>query len=167
MNQWDYLISMYPFNVRKIYRYVAEACDRMEYKNSPMYDEYPEKSIIDRMCGSIRETILAEEGPEIMDLWKEEKQRLRTVEIAGLEKEEKRLNPWEEAEDNKKTDAEMGEVHFCSGRPPQGPPPPPPGRPPQGPPPPPPGRPPQRPSNQLWLDDMVKVLLLNEIHHRR
>ena len=42
MQDMEYLMSMYPSGVKKLQRYVSEACDRMEYKNSPMYDEFPD-----------------------------------------------------------------------------------------------------------------------------
>ena len=148
MARLDDRISMYPIGVRKIQRYVSEACDRMEYKNSPIFDEYPDKTVIDRMSCSICETILSEEGPGILEFWKEEEKNPGRMEAERLRKEGKRLG-------------------ILRGRPrPQGPPPPPPGRPSQGPPPPPPGRPPRGPGRS-WLEDMVRVLLINEIDHRR
>ena len=152
-------ISMYPIGVRKIQRYVSEACDRMEYKNSPIFDEYPEKTVIDRMSCSICETILSEEGPGILEFWKEEEKNPGRMEAERLRKEGKRLGILEAA-------SPQGPLLPPPGRPPQGPPPPPPGRPPQGPPPPPPGRPPHRPGRS-WLEDMVRVLLINEIDRRR
>ena len=53
MDDLDYLMSMYPSGVKMIQQYVSEACDRMEYQNSPIYDQYPEEIMIDRMCDSI------------------------------------------------------------------------------------------------------------------
>ena len=171
MARLDDRISMYPIGVRKIQRYVSEACDRMEYKNSPIFDEYPEKTVIDRMSRSICETILSEEGPEILEFWKEEEKNLGRMEAERLRKEGKRLGILEAA-------SPQGPPPPPPGRPPQGPPPPPPGRPPPGPPPPPPGRPSQGPPppppgrpprgpGRSWLEDMVRVLLINEIDHRR
>ena len=41
----------------------------MEYKNSPIYDEYPDHVMVERMCDSICGTILAEEGTQVQSLW--------------------------------------------------------------------------------------------------
>ena len=38
MKDIEYLKSMYPSGIRILQGYVAEACDRLDYKNSPMYD---------------------------------------------------------------------------------------------------------------------------------
>ena len=45
--------SMYPREIRMIQSYVSEACDRMDYQNSPMYDEWPEQRMVDQMCNSV------------------------------------------------------------------------------------------------------------------
>ena len=69
MQDMEYLMSMYPAEVKKLQRYVSEACDRMEYKNSPIYDEFPDQVMVERMCDSICGTILAEEGTQAQSLW--------------------------------------------------------------------------------------------------
>ena len=38
----DYMKSMYPDIPKKILPYVEEECDRQEYDNSMIYDEYPD-----------------------------------------------------------------------------------------------------------------------------
>ena len=88
MARLDDRISMYPIGVRKIQRYVSEACDRMEYKNSPIFDEYPEKTVIDRMSCSICETILSEEGPGILEFRKEEEKNPGRMEAERLRKDQ-------------------------------------------------------------------------------
>ncbi len=45
--------SMYPMGIRVIQNYVSEACDRMDYQNSPMYDECPETLMVNRLCDSV------------------------------------------------------------------------------------------------------------------
>ena len=40
---YEYLKSMYPDTAKRIMPYVEEECDRMEYENSMVYDEYPDK----------------------------------------------------------------------------------------------------------------------------
>ena len=64
MQDIEYLKSLYPREVRILQGYVSEACDRMDYRNSPMYDEYPDQLMIDRICGTICETVEAAEWGE-------------------------------------------------------------------------------------------------------
>lgn len=40
---FEYLKSMYPDTAKRILPYVEEECDRMEYENSMVYDQYPDK----------------------------------------------------------------------------------------------------------------------------
>ena len=54
---FEYLKSMYPDVPKRILPYVEEECDRMEYGNSMMYDEYPDKLQLRLMCGRICENI--------------------------------------------------------------------------------------------------------------
>jgi hypothetical protein len=39
----EYMKSLYPDMAKRLLPYVEEECDRMEYQNSMMYDEYPDK----------------------------------------------------------------------------------------------------------------------------
>ena len=39
----EYMKSMYPDTAKKILPYVEEECDRMEYENSMVYDQCPDK----------------------------------------------------------------------------------------------------------------------------
>ena len=53
MRDIEYLKSLYPLEIKRMLSYVSEACDRLDYKNSPMYDEYPDRWNIERNCGEI------------------------------------------------------------------------------------------------------------------
>ena len=57
MRDIEYLKSLYPLEIKRMLSYVSEACDRLDYKNSPMYDEYPDRMLIDRICSTICRTI--------------------------------------------------------------------------------------------------------------
>lgn len=46
----DYLL---PREAAKVQRAVSEACDRMEYPGSPMYDRYPDRVTIERITDKI------------------------------------------------------------------------------------------------------------------
>ena len=49
----EYLRSMYPDIPKRLLPYVEEECDRMEYANSMMYDQYPDKLQLKLMCSRI------------------------------------------------------------------------------------------------------------------
>ncbi|MBQ1193769.1 MAG: hypothetical protein IIX45_06575 [Lachnospiraceae bacterium] len=46
----EYFKRMYPVNVIKLQNIVDEACDRMEYDKSMMYDEYPDFVMVHKKC---------------------------------------------------------------------------------------------------------------------
>lgn len=57
----DRMKEMYPMEVKKIQKYVDEECDRMEYEGSLMFDEYPDKTMLLRVCKNIMDRIQAED----------------------------------------------------------------------------------------------------------
>ena len=58
--------SMYPMGIRVIQNYVSEACDRMDYQNSPMYDECPETLMVNRLCDSVCNAVVSSEEMGIL-----------------------------------------------------------------------------------------------------
>ncbi len=52
--------SFYPKTARKIQEKVEEECDRMDYPGSFLYDEYPDKFMMEQMCRRVRESIESE-----------------------------------------------------------------------------------------------------------
>lgn len=48
---FEYMKSLYPDIPKRILPYIEEECDRMEYENSMVYDEYPDKLQLRLMCG--------------------------------------------------------------------------------------------------------------------
>lgn len=44
---------LYPIEVASIQNMVSEVCDQMEYDGSMMFDQYPDKTTIERMAASI------------------------------------------------------------------------------------------------------------------
>lgn len=150
IREMEYFQSMYPWRMKALQQYVMEECDSWDYNGSPMYDEFPEQGVIEQASQRILSRL-----PESMWMEMEESQVMESD--IQMQQVEQRPGPG-------------------MGRPPQVPPPGrPPQRPPQGPPPwrppqmPPPGRPPQRPpQNQPgWLQDIIRLLLLNEFQNRR
>ena len=179
----EYFRSLYPMRARTLQSYVDEACDKMEYKFSPMYDEYPDQMVIDQMCSDICARVY-QEVPELLSE--------KTQELSGAV-------DVEEVEIYEATKMQQLPAWGPPPRPPQPPQPwppqpprpqpprPQPPRPPQPwppqpprpqPPRPQPPRPPQpwppqppRPlppgSGNNWLNDLVRIMLLNEIYRRR
>lgn len=58
---YEYLKSMYPEMAKRILPYVEEECDRMEYDNSMIYDEYPDKLQLRLMCRRIYDRVKEQE----------------------------------------------------------------------------------------------------------
>ena len=57
---FEYMKSLYPEIPKKLLPYVEEECDRMEYANSMMYDEYPDKFMLHQLCRQIRTQVEGE-----------------------------------------------------------------------------------------------------------
>lgn len=53
----EYMKSLYPDAAKKLLPYVEEECDRMEYQNSMMYDEYPDKLQLRMMCRRVHDNV--------------------------------------------------------------------------------------------------------------
>ncbi len=49
----EYLQQMYPADAKRMQRKVEEACDRMDYDGSMMYDEYPDRVSMLLICDRI------------------------------------------------------------------------------------------------------------------
>ena len=54
---FEYLKSMYPDTAKRILPYVEEECDRMEYENSMVYDQYPDKLQLKMMCRRVYDNV--------------------------------------------------------------------------------------------------------------
>lgn len=59
MNEIEYekdmerMKEMYPNEAKKIRRIVEEECDKMEYDGSLMFDEYPDRVMLEKLCDDI------------------------------------------------------------------------------------------------------------------
>ena len=178
LRELEYFHSLYPGKMKQLQQYVIAACDQIDYDHSPMYDEYPDRTMVDQMCTFICRNIM--EDPQSQGDFS----RLLT----GSDRMTAEIQEEEEVEIYELTQMQQfpgwgpPQGRPPHGRPPSGPPPwgpppgrPPHGRPPSGPPPwgPPPGRPPhgrpphRPPHNPGWLDDIVRLLFLHEMHRRR
>ena len=57
----EYLQQLYPLEVRRYQRRVAEILDRMDYEGSMIYDEYPDRFSLERLAKSIINILQQEE----------------------------------------------------------------------------------------------------------
>ena len=53
----DRMKDMYSLACREVQGYVNEECDKMEYDGSLMFDEYPDKIMVRRICMNIYEKV--------------------------------------------------------------------------------------------------------------
>ena len=92
MQDIEYLKSMYPSGIKILQEYVSEACDRLDYKNSPMYDDFPDQLMVNRLCDTICDTVIAAEGTEkVKCMWNISEQDKAAVEAAELTQDMGRL----------------------------------------------------------------------------
>lgn len=61
----DRMKELYPKQVKRIQKYVDEECDKMEYEGSLMFDEYPDKMMLQRICKNIMEKMQDGEEEDI------------------------------------------------------------------------------------------------------
>ena len=57
---YEYVRSMYPDLAKIMIPYVEEECDRFEYEESMMYDEYPDKYMLYHLSCKIKEDLQPE-----------------------------------------------------------------------------------------------------------
>lgn len=57
----EYLQQLYPLEVRRYQRRVAQLLDRMDYEGSMIYDEYPDRFSLERFARSIVSILKLEE----------------------------------------------------------------------------------------------------------
>lgn len=147
LHKMEYLQSMYPINIKKLHQYVVEICDRLDYPGSPIYDQYPDRLILDQMVTQIYNMMPDEVRIGFTDNFQVpgEQDVMDEVEVEVYETSQGQ---------------QMQSLNNIYARRPPGP-----GRRPPGPPP---GKPCHRPphNRNRWLDDVITVLLLNEIQRR-
>ena len=57
----EYLQQMYPADVRRFQKRIAEVLDKADYEGSMIYDEYPDRCSLQALAGSIRKVLENEE----------------------------------------------------------------------------------------------------------
>lgn len=56
--------ELYPREVRQILEYVEDECDRMEYEGSLMFDEYPDRLMLEMLVNKIFDRVAGEDEAE-------------------------------------------------------------------------------------------------------
>lgn len=57
----EYLQQLYPNDVKRYQRRIAEILDKADYEGSMIYDEYPDKCSLQALAGSMRKVLEREE----------------------------------------------------------------------------------------------------------
>lgn len=58
MRDMEYWQQLYPEQTRRVQREVAHQCDLLDYEGSVMYDEYPDRIALARICESVYNALL-------------------------------------------------------------------------------------------------------------
>ena len=72
----DRMKELYPREVKRILEYVEDECDRMEYEGSLMFDEYPDRMMMERITDRIYQNVKEDASEEMME-------QTKAQEIAG------------------------------------------------------------------------------------
>lgn len=174
---FDYMKQLYPRSSVKIQELIEEACDKLEYEGSIMFDEYPDRLQLALLANNIYHQV----APSALSVSSRPDTEYAAIYDASDDSDdmsnahpEAELEPEEELVETASRHA--GGFPGRPGRP--MPPPGHPGRPMPPPPPPPPGRPmpppPWRPAppppgsdQPNWLRNLIEVMLCNEMCQRR
>jgi hypothetical protein len=64
----EYFDGMHPDSCKKIMPYIDRELDRMETEESPLYDDYPEREMMDRLGDKIYDKVVAD-MPDMEEQW--------------------------------------------------------------------------------------------------
>lgn len=64
---FEYMKQMYPERMRRIMEVIEEECDKLEYEGSMMFDEYPDRLMLQQLCDRIYDKVR-----DVKDVKKEE-----------------------------------------------------------------------------------------------
>ena len=134
---YEYMKSLYPDVAKRLLPYIEEECDRMEYDNSMMYDEYPDRLQLHLMCKRVCENVRKHE------------KIFYGTEYEGLlsQAEENSVMQMEEAERMQEPESEW-EPEFMQVQEQN-------------------RREPERRRMPNWLQNLIEVMLYHELYKRR
>lgn len=100
-SEMDFWRNMYPEKMKRIQSAVDEACDKIDYDGSPMYDEYPDQMTLQRIAMMIYDTLMEEDEFHMnMDNQMQQEQQPMTLESSQMKDKRrpcppnKPCNPW-------------------------------------------------------------------------
>ena len=64
---WLYMQQLYPNTARKLVYYIEDAADRLEYENSMMFDNYPDRIAVERVVKEII-AVIQENDPALITM---------------------------------------------------------------------------------------------------
>lgn len=65
--EFQLIKTYYPMTAQRIQEKVEEICDHMDYPGSPIYDEYPDRFTMDRICRRVADEMAFEmTGSDVM-----------------------------------------------------------------------------------------------------
>lgn len=79
--EWKRMQSYYSETAAKLQRLVEEACDRMDYRGSMMYDEFPDRLMMEHTCRNIARQYEQKQ-------WKEQNEKKKKEKKARSEEKE-------------------------------------------------------------------------------
>lgn len=63
LRDFEYFRSMYPARVKEIQILVAKECDGMDYEGSPIFDEYPDRLMLEQLSRRVQQQVAAQASP--------------------------------------------------------------------------------------------------------
>ena len=64
---WLYMQQLYPNTARKLVYYIEDAVDRLEYENSMMFDNYPDRIAVEQVVKEII-AVIQENDPALITM---------------------------------------------------------------------------------------------------
>lgn len=143
-----YMKSLYPEGAKRILEVVEDECDKLEYDGSVMFDEYPDRLMVGKICSDIYGRVKDELGDWLKkngidfaesktDMKKEKSNREAYLEKNG------RWHTWpeERKEDYKSSQDSLRAMDYYPNK---------------------------RPCcGNNWINDMIQILLFQEMYRRR
>lgn len=71
----DRMKELYPREVKRILEYVEDECDKMEYEGSLMFDEYPDRLMLEMVVDRVQRKVMDESGDVEAEQYRGEMQR--------------------------------------------------------------------------------------------
>ena len=76
----EYLQQMYPVGAKILQNEINKSINRYDYRGSMIYDEYPDRLLLSKMCGEVLDSLRKNK-----DQYKDNKQYLMLLEWDGIE----------------------------------------------------------------------------------